>query len=86
MRGAYLYLERDRAAAKGYPSPILDTIQQTHDNYNRWVPVPHHKFDFASIVLSLELCTCLVRDTQLKAQRKDAHVWRIYSSSVGRSQ
>lgn len=28
-------LERRRAATKGYESPIWDTLQQTHDNYNR---------------------------------------------------
>ena len=36
VRGAYMQLERERARQKGYPSPIWDTIQQTHDNYNRW--------------------------------------------------
>lgn len=29
-------LERRRADAKGYESPIWDALQQTHDNYNRW--------------------------------------------------
>ena len=35
VRGAYMQLERERARQKGYPSPIWDSIQQTHDNYNR---------------------------------------------------
>ncbi|KIZ00008.1 proline dehydrogenase [Monoraphidium neglectum] len=35
VRGAYLSLERRRAAAKGQESPIWDTLQDTHDNYNR---------------------------------------------------
>jgi proline dehydrogenase len=35
VRGAYMHLERDRAAALGYPSPIHDTLQDTHDEYNR---------------------------------------------------
>ena len=37
VRGAYMQLERERARQKGYPSPIWDDIQQTHDNYNRCV-------------------------------------------------
>ena len=32
-----MQLERERARQKGYPSPIWDDIQQTHDNYNRQV-------------------------------------------------
>ena len=36
VRGAYMHLERDRAAQMGYPSPFHDTLQDTHDNYNRW--------------------------------------------------
>lgn len=39
VRGAYMQLERDRAAQLGYPSPIQDTLQDTHDNYNRSVPL-----------------------------------------------
>lgn len=35
VRGAYMNLERRRAAARGYESPIWDTLQDTHDNYNR---------------------------------------------------
>lgn len=35
VRGAYMHLERDRSKALGYPSPIHDTLQDTHDNYNK---------------------------------------------------
>ena len=34
VRGAYVSLERARAAKLGYESPIWDNIQQTHSNYN----------------------------------------------------
>ncbi|BDA48708.1 Proline dehydrogenase 1, mitochondrial [Coccomyxa sp. Obi] len=37
VRGAYLHLERGRAKEKGYPSPIHDSIEATHANYNRIV-------------------------------------------------
>eukprot|EP00877_Chromochloris_zofingiensis_P000884 jgi/Chrzof1/10797/Cz05g12130.t1 len=37
VRGAYLELERKRAAEQGYPSPVWDTIQETHVNYDRSV-------------------------------------------------
>ena len=36
VRGAYMHLERQRAQEKRYPSPIWDTIEETHANYNRW--------------------------------------------------
>ena len=35
VRGAYMYLERARAKAKGYTSPIWEDIEHTHANYNR---------------------------------------------------
>ena len=36
VRGAYIHLERERAAEMGYPSPIHDTLEDTHHNYNRY--------------------------------------------------
>lgn len=30
-----MQLERKRAAAMGYESPIWDTIEDTHSNYNK---------------------------------------------------
>lgn len=35
VRGAYVKLERARAAELGYPSPIWDTIEGTHACYDR---------------------------------------------------
>jgi proline dehydrogenase len=37
VRGAYLNLERRRAQQRRYPSPIWDTLQQTHDNFDACV-------------------------------------------------
>ena len=61
VRGAYMQLERERARQKGYPSPIWDDIQQTHDNYNRRAPCsaltvscPH-----AATVLRCGACSCV---------------------------
>jgi len=34
VRGAYMEKERARAKEMGYPSPICDTIEDTHANYN----------------------------------------------------
>lgn len=34
VRGAYMEKERKRASEKGYPSPICDTLQDTHTSYN----------------------------------------------------
>lgn len=34
VRGAYMVMERERAARKGVPSPIWDTVDQTHAAYN----------------------------------------------------
>ncbi len=42
VRGAYLHLERGRAKEKGYPSPIHDSTEATHANYDRFAPtLPH---------------------------------------------
>lgn len=35
VRGAYIFLERERAVKMGYPSPVHDTIEDTHANYER---------------------------------------------------
>lgn len=37
VRGAYMVLERQRAAKLNYPSPILDTIEETHESYDKAV-------------------------------------------------
>ena len=37
VRGAYMFMERDRAKQCGYPSPVNDTIEATHANYNECV-------------------------------------------------
>lgn len=34
VRGAYMVLERQRAREMGYPSPIHETKDDTHANYN----------------------------------------------------
>ena len=34
VRGAYMLMERERAAQAGVPSPVYDTIEDTHANYN----------------------------------------------------
>lgn len=34
VRGAYMMLERERAAEKGYPSPVWDTKEETHACYD----------------------------------------------------
>ena len=39
VRGAYLVFERARAAALGTASPVQDTLQATHANYDRRVPI-----------------------------------------------
>ena len=35
VRGAYIHAEQKRAAELGYPSPIHDSLEATHQNYNR---------------------------------------------------
>jgi len=45
VRGAYMVVERARAQALGYDSPIQDTLQATHDNYDRCLlPAPFKHF------------------------------------------
>lgn len=35
VRGAYMYMERERAEERGYPSPVHDTLEDTHGSYER---------------------------------------------------
>ena len=35
VRGAYMVAERERAAKMGYDSPIHDTLEDTHANYDK---------------------------------------------------
>lgn len=35
VRGAYMYLERQRAKQLDFPSPVWEDLEQTHANYNR---------------------------------------------------
>lgn len=37
VRGAYMVVERARAVERGCESPIWDSLQETHDNYNRCI-------------------------------------------------
>ena len=41
VRGAYMYLERARAEELHYPSPVWDTLDETHANYNRYPHAVH---------------------------------------------
>ena len=50
VRGAYIHLERERAAAMGYPSPIHDTLENTHQNYNRYAGLGHQAQHDTSLV------------------------------------
>jgi len=34
VRGAYMVMERQQAAEQGYPDPVHNSLQDTHDNYN----------------------------------------------------
>jgi proline dehydrogenase len=36
VRGAYMVLERRRAAERGYPCPVLPTKAATDESYDRW--------------------------------------------------
>jgi len=41
VRGAYMVVERARAEEMGYVSPIWDSLQDTHNNYNRYGSETH---------------------------------------------
>lgn len=36
VRGAYMYLERQRAVDLKFPSPVWESLEETHANYNRY--------------------------------------------------
>ena len=54
VRGAYIHLERERAAEMRYPSPIHDTLEDTHKNYNRYAA----SSAYATILVMATKCTC----------------------------
>ena len=36
VRGAYMYLERQRAKELKFTSPVWESLEETHANYNRF--------------------------------------------------
>ncbi|CAK0740844.1 hypothetical protein CVIRNUC_001281 [Coccomyxa viridis] len=85
VRGAYMQLERERARQKGYPSPIWDDIQQTHDNYNRLVDkalslVAEHKAEFmiaSHNQESIEKATKLMYELDLPPQESPVYFGQL---------
>ncbi len=52
-----MYLERERAAKKGYPSPIWPTIEQTHANFDRRALCPGGRsFEIVQLMSRLDSC------------------------------
>lgn len=60
VRGAYMYLEKARADELGYPSPVWDSLEQTHANYNRWGVLPP-SFALSAVVLHSSHAGCSLR-------------------------
>ena len=60
VRGAYMYLEKARADELGYPSPVWDSLEQTHANYNRWGVLPP-LFAPSAVVLPSSHAGCSLR-------------------------
>jgi len=52
VRGAYMNLERDRAAQLKYPDPICATIDDTHKNYNQCLDTLFENLDFSEFMLA----------------------------------
>mmetsp|Transcript_27875 Transcript_27875/g.70982 ORF Transcript_27875/g.70982 Transcript_27875/m.70982 type:complete len:493 (-) Transcript_27875:1-1479(-) len=52
VRGAYLVIERERAKAKGYASPIHDTIADTHTNYHKCVDTVLQNIERSSVMVA----------------------------------
>ena len=68
VRGAYIVIENERAAAQGYPSPIHDCIEDTHANYSRCA---------AALLLTLRL-----PDASARARREGSKPSRLCSASL----
>jgi len=52
VRGAYMVQERARAKEMGYASPILPTIEATHQNYNECVRLLLGNIDHVALMLA----------------------------------
>ena len=55
VRGAYMTSERERAKELGYDDPIQDTIESTHDAYNRAVEFLIRKQSEVQVTLGTKL-------------------------------
>jgi len=52
VRGAYMIQERARARDRGYPSPIHETIEETHKNYHKCVDVILEHIESADLMIA----------------------------------
>ena len=63
VRGAYMFMENERAKQKGFPSPVWPSKQDTHDNYDRCILCFHVAMSHCSmlccrslLIMKLHLC------------------------------
>jgi len=87
VRGAYMEKERARAEEMGYPSPICDTLEDTHSSYNRGLEFCVDHIDemyVSNATHNEESCEYL---TQLMEDRKipKDHPWIATAQLIGMS-
>lgn len=86
VRGAYMEKERDRAADKGYPSPICKDKQATDDNYNEAIRymMEHPKMAIFAGTHNEESSYLLMElAQQYNIEKNDARLWfgQLYGMS-----
>jgi proline dehydrogenase len=87
VRGAYMEKERARAADRGYPSPIHDTLEDTHASYNKALEfcLDHIDEMYVSNATHNEYsCELMARLMEDKNIPKD-HPWTATAQLIGMS-
>ena len=87
VRGAYMEKERERAAEKGYPSPIQSTKESTDKDYNAGVEFCIEHLDCISLIVASHneysnlLATKLMQQKGLPLDHPHIHWSQLYGMS-----
>lgn len=79
VRGAYLVQERARATEKNYPSPICDTLEDTHKSYHDALDLCLAGLSNANVMIASHNADTMHRTVQtLQAQNVDPATCGVY--------
>ncbi|KAL3130948.1 hypothetical protein ABBQ38_000271 [Trebouxia sp. C0009 RCD-2024] len=85
VRGAYMYLERERARELKFDSPIWDSLEETHANYNRCADelVKMSRDEDAEVMIathnqkSIERAVSLMHELEVQPQKSGVYFGQL---------